>query len=143
MSSTFDYEHLVTLEDTNLVGNVYFVNHLRWQGQCRERFLHEHAPGVLDALEAGLALVTIRCSCEYFAELFPFDRVRLRMSLRGAHHNRVLMHFEYVRGPELVARGEQEVAVMARTESGLQPAPVPPELQDALSVYSASTVQGG
>jgi enediyne biosynthesis thioesterase len=136
---TFDHEHLVTFEDTNVVGNVYYVNHLRWQGQCRERFLHEHAPGVLDALGSGLVLVTTRCSCDYFAELFPFDRVILRMSLGGLHQNRVLMRFDYVRSgnpPELVARGEQEVAVMTRTEHGMQPQPVPAELREALAPYA-------
>lgn len=140
MNSTFDHEHLVTFEDTNVVGNVYYVNHLRWQGQCRERFLHEHAPGVVDALGSRLALVTTRCSCEYFAELFPFDRVLVQMSLAGVHQNRVLMRFIYFRRrepPELVARGEQEVAVMLRTDRGLRPTPLPAELQDALRAYAA------
>jgi len=139
MSATFDHEHLVTFEDTNVVGNVYYVNHLRWQGVCRERFLNERAPGILEALQSGLALVTTRCSCDYFAELFPFDRVLVRMSLGGVHQNRVLMRFDYMRcGPpsELVARGEQEVAVMARTEHGLRPAPIPAELHEALREYS-------
>jgi enediyne core biosynthesis thioesterase len=142
MNATFDHEHLVTFEDTNLVGNVYYVNHLRWQGQCRERFLHERAPGVVDALSSGLALVTTRCSCEYFGELFPFDRVLLRMSLGGVRQNRVLMRFDYVRRsepPELIARGEQEVAVMIRTDRGLRPAPVPAELREALSEYASDT----
>ena len=68
MEDYFEYLHTVGFEETNLVGNVYYVNHLRWQGRCRERFLHAHAPGVLDQLSSGLALVTTRCSCEYFAE---------------------------------------------------------------------------
>lgn len=140
MTSTFDLEHLVTFEDTNVVGNVYYVNHLRWQGQCRERFLHEHAPGVVDALGGGLALVTTRCSCEYFAELFPFDRVVVRMSLGAVQQNRVQMRFDYVRQgdpPELIARGEQEIAVMARTKAGLRAAPLPPDLREALGAYAS------
>lgn len=138
MTATFDLEHLVTFEDTNVVGNVYYVNHLRWQGQCRELFLHKHAPGVVDALGQGLALVTTSCSCEYFAELFPFDRVLVRMSLGAIQQNRVLMSFDYIRQgdtPELVARGTQQVAVMERTEAGLRPAAVPSDLRDALSTY--------
>ena len=69
MTPTFDYEHVVTFDETNVVGNVYFVHHLRWQGHCRELFLRERAPGVLAQLEDGLVLVTTRCSCEYFGEL--------------------------------------------------------------------------
>ena len=131
----FDHELVVTFEDTNLVGNVYYVNHLRWQGQCRERFLHAHAPGVIAALRDGLALVTTRCSCEYYAELFAFDRITVRMTLGAVRQNRVLMRFDYLRAGQLVARGEQEVAVMARGEDALRPAPLPGELRDALAAY--------
>ena len=32
MDQYYEYRHVVGFEETNLVGNVYFVNHLRWQG---------------------------------------------------------------------------------------------------------------
>lgn len=138
MTRSFDYEHLVTFEETNLVGNVYFVNYLRWQGHCRELFLRERAPGVLGALQDSFALATTRCSCEYFAELSAFDRISVRMTLGAVHQNRVLMRFEYVRiepDPKLVARGEQEVACLERTAAGVRPTPVPAELMTALDEY--------
>src|SRR5262252_1459525 len=80
---SYEYTHVVGFEETNLVGNVYYVNHLRWQGRCRELFLAEHAPEVLAELRRDLALATVRCSCEYFAELQPFDEVIVRMRLGG------------------------------------------------------------
>ena len=43
-SRAYEYRLVVGFEETNLVGNVYFVNHLRWQGKCREMFLRDHAP---------------------------------------------------------------------------------------------------
>lgn len=137
---SFDYEHLITFEETNLVGNVYFTNHLRWQGHCRERFLSEHAPSVLDALGDSFALSTVRCSCDYFAELNAFDRITIRMTLAAVRQNRLQMRFDYIRATgdheELVARGEQETACMQRTDEGLRPAPIPPELQAALDDYA-------
>jgi enediyne biosynthesis thioesterase len=137
---TYDYEHVVTLDETNAVGNVYFANHVRWQGRCRELFLYERAPGVVAALRDSLALVTTRCSCEYFAELAAFDRVQVRMSLAELGQSRVLMRFDYFRlngdAPELVARGEQQVACLERTTEGLRPVAVPEELRGALAPYS-------
>jgi enediyne biosynthesis thioesterase len=62
----YEYRHVVGFEETNLIGNVYFVNHLRWQGRCREMFLRDHAPAVLAQIDRGLALVTTRVVCEYF-----------------------------------------------------------------------------
>lgn len=136
MTPTYDYHHVVTLEETNAVGNVYFVSHLRWQGHCRELFLRERAPGVLDELGHSLVLVTTRCSCEYFAELAPFDAVDVHMSLGAVRQNRIAMRFEYVRDGEVVARGEQEIACMERSADGVRPAPVPQELRDALTPYA-------
>lgn len=138
----YEYRHVVGFEETNLVGNVYYVNHLRWQGRCRELFLRDHAPEVLAQLSQGLSLVTTRCSCEYLAELYPFDEVAVRMRLGALTQNRVTMTFEYVRvnahGEEVVARGEQEVACMRRDGGRLVPAPVPTTLREALRPYGSA-----
>src|SRR5918996_665010 len=91
----YEYRHLVGFEETNLVGNVYYVNHLRWQGRCREMFLREHAPGILGELQSGLALATTHCSCEYFVELRAFDEVLVRMRLASITQNRLELEFEY------------------------------------------------
>jgi enediyne core biosynthesis thioesterase len=135
MTRGYEMEHIVTFEETNLVGNVYYVNHLRWQGSCRERFLQEHCPGILEDLREDLALATTRCSCAYYAELGAFDRVTVRMTLGGVSQNRVLMHFDYLRDGRLVARGEQEIACMTRGADGTRPVPVPAELLAALAEY--------
>ncbi len=119
MTPTFDYEHIVTFDETNVVGNVYFVNYLRWQG----------------------ALVTTRCSCDFFAELLAFDRIVVRMSLADLSQHRVTMRFDYVRRQdgvdELVARGEQQIACLRRDGETSTPVPVPGELRAALEPYAA------
>lgn len=138
----YEYRHIVSFEETNLVGNVYYVNHLRWQGRCRELFLREHAPEVLEELAQGLALVTTRCSCEYLAELSAFDEVLVRMRLAELTQNRLLLTFEYLRRngdrEELVARGEQQIACMRRDGEQLVPTPVPEGLREALRQYSST-----
>lgn len=139
MPRFFEYRHTVCFEETNVVGNVYYVNHLRWQGRCRELFLRRHAPEVLDAIGHGLYLATIRCSCDYLSELAAFDQVIVRMSLGEVRQNRILLRFDYFRereaGEELVARGEQEVACMERRDGELVPARVPAPLLAALEPY--------
>jgi enediyne biosynthesis thioesterase len=145
MMRAYEYRHVVGFEDTNLVGNVYYVNHLRWQGRCRELFLREHTPEVLSRLETGLHLVTTRCSCEYLAELFIFDEVVVRMRRGAVMQNRISLTFEYWRqragggpeGEELVARGEQQIACMQRDGGQLTPVHVPETLQAALRRYDA------
>ncbi|UFP96311.1 acyl-CoA thioesterase [Gloeobacter morelensis] len=138
----FEYRHTVSFEETNLVGNVYFANHLRWQGRCREMFLREHAPQVLEALNAGLALVTVRVACEYFNEFLAFDQVLIEMRLGHLAQNRVTMLFEYWRlgggGRELMARGEQQAASMRRAGEKMVAAPFPPQMLEAFRRFSDS-----
>lgn len=138
----YEYRHAVGFEETNLVGNVYYVNHLRWQGRCREMFLREHAPEVLEALGRDLVLTTLRCSCDYLAELRAFDDVVVRMTLRDLAHNRLTLGFEYWRQvdgrEELVARGEQQIATLRRQGEESVPTPVPAALLRALQPYQRS-----
>jgi enediyne core biosynthesis thioesterase len=131
------YHHVVTLDETNAVGNVYFAHFLHWQGHCRERFLADHAPGALAALSAGqLALVTVSCDMEYYAECFGLDTLDVRMTLAAQSGHRIGMHFEFVRGGEQVARGRQTVACMRRSAEGLRPLALPADLRAALAQFS-------
>jgi enediyne biosynthesis thioesterase len=130
----------VSFEETNLVGNVYYVNHLRWQGRCREMFLMEKAPDVLQQIRSELLLVTTRCSCEYYAELLAFDEIIVRMRLVSLASQRMDLQFDYYRvkdgREDLVARGEQQVACMRKDGSQTVPAPFPESLVEALRVYT-------
>jgi enediyne core biosynthesis thioesterase len=141
MNRAYEYRHIVSFEETNLVGNVYYVNHLSWQGRVREMFLRDHAPDIIGELSRGLALATLRCSCEYLAELSAFDEVLIRMRLGELSQNRLTMLFEYWRvkdgREELVARGEQQVACMKRDGAAFLPTPVPRSLREALQPYAS------
>ncbi|MEA2128473.1 MAG: enediyne core biosynthesis thioesterase [Solirubrobacteraceae bacterium] len=137
---TYEYRHTVMLEETNLLGNVYFSHYARWQGHCRELFLREFAPEVLLDLDPDRdALVTTRCACTYLAELVAFDQVSVRMGLGDVALNRLDLHFEYVRvapGPEeLVARGEQQLAWLQRDGERFVPRRVPESLLTAIEAY--------
>jgi acyl-CoA thioesterase FadM len=139
LSPAYSYRHLVGFRDTNLVGNVYFSNHIEWQGRCREMFIRDKAPSVLERLGKDLSLVTTHCSCEYLVELSAFDEVRLDMRLDEAAGNRIAFRFDYWRcnrgTEELVAIGKQEVSCL-RTEGGRKvPTDIPESLLAALQPY--------
>ena len=135
----YEYRHVVGFEETNLLGNVYYVHQIRWQGKCRELFLQQHTPGLLKDFAEGLSLVTTHVSCEYLAELHAFDQIIVRMRLGELTQNRMLLHFDIYRqagGKEdLAARGEQQIICMQREGEHLQPAPIPEALREALRRY--------
>lgn len=137
--AAYTLEHPVLFEETNLVGNVYFVNYVRWQGHCRERFLVDHAPSVIDALREGsLALVTVTVHAEFYGECFAGDSVMISMTQGDAGgSNRIHMNFRYDVRDQQVASGRQTVACMSRTgpAGSLAPCPVPDDLRRALQRF--------
>ena len=152
MSLAYEHRHIVSFQETNLVGNVYYVNHVAWQGRVREMFLRDHAPEIITELLRGLSLATVSVSCEYLAELFAFDEVIIRMKLGELTQSRMTLLFEYWRvgggGEELVARGQQQVACLRREGEKVVPTPVPKGLREALGPYGVMSLtrfggQGG
>ncbi|MEU4578860.1 MULTISPECIES: acyl-CoA thioesterase [Nonomuraea] len=142
MSKYFEYVHTVGFEETNLVGNVYYVNYLRWQGRCREMFLKERAPDVLADLQDDLKLFTLKVDCEFFAEITAFDELSIRMRLTELTQTQVEFGFDYMRlnqdGSEtLIARGRQRVACMRGPNTRTAPARVPEALVRALEPYAS------
>ena len=134
---TYEYRHVVAFEETNLLGNVYYVNFLSWQGRCRELFLRDKAPSVIDEIGRGLRLATVRCSCNYREEIVPFDTVVVRMSVRALRQTSLTLGFDYVRAGDgaTVAVGEQEIACLRDGGRGVVATPVPAELREALREY--------
>ncbi|MBV1849291.1 acyl-CoA thioesterase [Catellatospora tritici] len=140
MERYFEYLHTVGFEETNIVGNVYYVNYLRWQGRCREMFLKQRAPEVLADLQDDLKLFTLKVDCEFFAEITAFDELAIRMNLIELSQTQVQFGFDYVRlepggGETLVARGGQRVACMRGPNTRTVPSRVPDALVQALAPY--------
>jgi enediyne biosynthesis thioesterase len=140
MAAYYEIRHTVGFEDTNIAGNVYYVNYLRWQGRCREMFLVEKAPEVLLELRQDLKLFTLKVECEFFNEITAFDELSVRMRLEELTQTQIQFAFDYVRivdGFEsLVARGRQRIACMRGPNNNTVPSRVPAALREALEPYS-------
>ncbi|WP_051829533.1 acyl-CoA thioesterase [Streptomyces novaecaesareae] len=140
MSAYYEIRHTVGFEETNLVGNVYYVNYLRWQGRCREMFLKEKAPGVLAELQDDLKLFTLKVECDFIAEITSFAELSVRMRLEELTQTQIQFRFDYLRidgGQEtLIARGRQRIACMRGPNAATVPARVPEELRLALAPYA-------
>jgi len=147
MTPYYELRQLVGFEETTVVGNVYFVNYLRWQGKCREKFLIDNAPEVLANFGAELTLFTVKVECEFLAELALFDELSVRMRLVDLTQTQIEFGFDYVRvrddGVEdLVARGRQRVACITGQGADARPIKVPAALRDALVPYLAGLPPG-
>ncbi|MEU4744760.1 acyl-CoA thioesterase [Actinosynnema sp. NPDC023658] len=144
MTNYYEIRHTVGFEETNLVGNVYYVNYLRWQGRCREMFLKENAPSVLQDLQDDLKLFTLKVECEFFSEITLFDELSVRMRLEELTQTQIQFSFDYVKvtaGQEvLVAKGRQRIACMRGPNTNTVPSRVPDDLRKALAPYAEAPV---
>ncbi|HEY3608434.1 MAG TPA: acyl-CoA thioesterase [Pseudonocardiaceae bacterium] len=141
MADYYEIRHTVGFEETNIVGNVYYVNYVRWQGHCRERFLLEKAPSVLaEIADDDLKLFTLKVECEYLGDIYAFDQLSIRMSLDEMTQTQIQFRFDYVKivqGEEkLVATGSQRIGCMRGPNTRTVPSVVPVELRRALVPYS-------
>jgi enediyne core biosynthesis thioesterase len=133
----YRHRHQVTFDETNLVGNVYFAHYLRWQGHCREHFIADHAPGALAALNSGeLALVTVSCAMNFYAECFALDVIDVVMRLGNRGGNRITMEFDFAKEDTTIATGSQTVACMRRLNGRIEPVHPPADLCAALDSYA-------
>jgi enediyne core biosynthesis thioesterase len=149
---SYAYEHMVSFEETNALGNVYFSNFLKWQGICRERFLKEFAPELIDEFPDGLKIATMSCSCSYYWELYAFDHVVIEMYLDGSRAfdemrdvNVLRLYFKYWRGKSdqrlLAAEGEQQIAFLyPQNPPAWERGPIPDALQVALIPFGLSNL---
>jgi enediyne biosynthesis thioesterase len=138
MAPSFEHRLTVTYEETNAVGNVYYANHIRWQGKVRELFLLTHAPGVLGLIGVEFNFITKSVHCDYERELRAFDRVAIRMRLARRGESSMHLLFDYFRidaagGEERIARGAQELVCMDL--AGRASVPLPAELVEALKPF--------
>jgi enediyne core biosynthesis thioesterase len=148
MAAYFEIRHTVGFEDTNVAGNVYFVNYLRWQGHCREKFLTQKAPEVLaEVMDDDLKLFTLKAECDFFAEITAFDELSVRMRLEDLTQTQIQFSFDYVRLADdqenLVARGRQRIACMRGPNNNTVPARVPAALREALEPFAMTSDLSG
>ena len=135
----FETKFVTTFADTNVVGNVYFANYILWQGKCRELFLHEFCPNIVEEIEDGHALVTLDLSCRYVEQLRALEQVVIRMNVEELSDTRMLMSFRYYRVEgssfTLVCESHQSVASMRYIDGQFVTVPFPTSMFDAISEY--------
>ena len=141
------YRPDITFDDTNVVGNIYFANFIRWQGACREMFLKEHAPGVLRAVtDRKLILHTTSVSCDYSDPVGArvTDSIAIEMRLAHLRGGRMTVAFDYRRespdglASQRIASGKQAICCKRLSADGPVPTVFPVELLLALRDFADS-----
>jgi acyl-CoA thioesterase FadM len=143
-STTF----LTTLEDANLVGNVYYANYFIWQGRLRDQFINKIAPQYLCGTGIQGAFVCTHAHLDYLRDAMPFENIFVTFSFQEITDTGVVLRFEYFRdtgngNKEKLAVGEHVSSWVTHAEQG-QPlfTSIPDEIMTAMmSKVSTMTKQ--
>jgi enediyne polyketide synthase len=90
---TFD----TSLEESNLLGNIYFANYCVWQGVARDRFSQALAPTLYQGTGNAGELRCLHHRTDHLREAMPFQRIAATMSLTAVHERGVRLGFELFR----------------------------------------------
>jgi len=127
-----------SLEDANLVGNIYFDNYAKWQGRVRDMFFYEAAPHLYRGGAQSGELVCRSVRVSHIREAMPFDLIYVSMGLRAVYQHGVKLEFIYYRinsdgSSEKLAFAEHEAVWVVRDGDGRPKAsPLPDELAEVL-----------
>ncbi len=110
-----------SLQNANVVGNIYFANYSAWQGVVRDAFFHDLIPDHFDGIGERGELLCLRCRVDHLREAMPFDRIEVTMALKRLGRCRASFHFEYFQHnpggrPMKLATGSQDVVWVRRDE---------------------------
>ncbi len=113
-----------SLQDSNLVGNLYFGNYSVWQGRLRDQFLHDIAPSCFNPDKVGGQLECLFFGTHHLREAMPFDNVEVSMHVKAVYRGALDLWFEYHRvgtngEREKLAVGEHRVALVSANGSPL------------------------
>jgi NAD(P)-dependent dehydrogenase (short-subunit alcohol dehydrogenase family)/acyl-CoA thioesterase FadM len=118
-----------SLEDSNIVGNIYFANYYAWQGRVRDRYFYSLVPECFQGTGDAGELLCLKCRIDHLREGMPFDRIEVRMALKTLQTSRATMYFDYFKVlPDSrllkLASGEQ-IVVWVRRDANSNPVPHP------------------
>jgi len=86
-----------TLEDSNLIGNIYFANYSKWLGRTVDMFFYRLIPDAFKGTGAYGEFLCLDCEIEHLREAMPFDKVIVKMYPEAIYECGMDLYFEYFR----------------------------------------------
>jgi enediyne polyketide synthase len=120
-----------SLDNSNIVGNIYFANYYAWQGQVRDHYFYKIIPEYFRGVGEKGELLCVQTQVQHLREAMPFDTIVVTMALKQLKKYSVTFHFEYFRQENdgsrtKLAFGEQQNVWVVRDEKGTpMPSPFP------------------
>jgi acyl transferase domain-containing protein/NAD(P)-dependent dehydrogenase (short-subunit alcohol dehydrogenase family)/acyl-CoA thioesterase FadM len=124
------------LEESNLVGNIYFSNYSSWLGKTRDAFFHKMAPEAI-SITSGGEMFCVHSYVNHLRELMPFEQVMVQMKLKSFTATGGILYFEFFKyvdsqKAEKLAYGEHEFLWVQKSRDQLVVGQMPDALMRCL-----------
>lgn len=125
-----------TLEDSNLVGNLYFAHYYQWQSKTKDMYLYKTLGRYFNSPPVpGYDLFYTRAEVRHLREAMPFDRITVKLAIKSIHTKGIRFYFEYYKSTpdghtEKIAFSELDAVWVKVAERGgdHEPSDMPEEL---------------
>jgi acyl-CoA thioesterase FadM len=127
--------HMIpTYDDTNSVGNIYFLNYLRWVGKARELFFNACMPN-FDLNRTNFYVLTHSIRHNFRREAREFEPIAVRLRIAGYNRKFVrLVHEIHSESRGFLGRGEQTL-MFVDTEN-FHPLDIPRSIVEGFLPYA-------
>jgi enediyne polyketide synthase len=95
-------EFKTALEDSNLIGNIYFANYPKWLGRVMDSYFFNIIPEFYIGNPKG-EFLCLNCELEHLREAMPFDGIIIKMFLEKIFDRGINFYFEFYRLEKKVA----------------------------------------
>ncbi len=127
-----------TLENSNVVGNIYFANYARWLGAVGDKLFYKLIPTYFVNVADKNEIICLECNIYYLNDAFPFESILVEMYLDEIYENGLMLYFEFHRIKDgkkqtKLAYAKQKI-VFAHWSNEIEPTPikVPDSVKDFL-----------
>lgn len=128
-----------SLEESNLVGNIYFSNYAKWLGKTQDLFFKEVSPEYFEGLGDKGEFFSLNCEVNYLQEAMPFDTILVKMYLDALYANGMGLYFEFFKLGEKgalkkLAFAKHKIVLGKKDRAGIIVLDVPKQLRDVISI---------
>lgn len=129
----FKSSYQSTLDNSNLIGNIYFSNYAKWINSTKDLFLFRNFPKILYRSEIDAEFCTVDFSISHKQEAMPFDEIRVEMYAVEVYKKAIFLKYEVFKDderghPVLLASAKQNIAFFDRNINKTKLIDIPAEM---------------
>lgn len=127
-----------TLENSNLVGNIYFSNYAKWLGFLIDSYFYKLIPEYYKGSGELGEFVCLNCEINHLNEAMPFDDILVKMYAGTVYKNAIDLIFDFylVKENEIVKKlafaKYESICIKRTVNDEIKPMELPKRIMDEI-----------